>query len=144
MNIHTFSRVTKTTTTITTTTTTGSDRLVNTLWLLFTETSCARFDGEHFAGAAKRRRERRHRAFLKYARMSVVWPCPSTSTIPHEVRGWTGPGGGNEQHYTARSEHPTPRQQALSTFLLTSKMCLPRVAPRGSRSGPATHCGAHH
>ena len=29
-------------------------------------------DGEHVAGAAKRRRERRHRAYLKYARMSVA------------------------------------------------------------------------
>ena len=32
----------------------------------------AQFDGEHVAGAAKRRRERRHRAYLKYARMSVA------------------------------------------------------------------------
>ena len=32
----------------------------------------AQVDGENVAGAAKRRRERRHRAYLKYARMSVA------------------------------------------------------------------------
>ena len=32
----------------------------------------AQVDGEHVAGAASRRRERRHGAYLKYARMSVA------------------------------------------------------------------------
>ena len=32
----------------------------------------AQFDGEHVAGAARRRRERRHRAYLKYVRTSVA------------------------------------------------------------------------
>ena len=45
----------------------------------------------------------------------------------HEGRGWTGLGCGNEQHYTTRpsSGASHPRRQALSTFLLTSKKCLP-------------------
>ena len=54
----------------------------------------------------------------------------STSTIPHEVRGWTGPGGENVQNYTATFRSiPLPRRQALSTFPLTSKMCLPLGRP---------------
>ena len=48
---------------------------------------------EH-GGAAKRRRERRPRAYLRYARMSVVMARPrATTTQPHKDRRWPGPGG---------------------------------------------------
>ena len=50
----------------------------------------AQFDGEHVAGAAKRRRERRHRAYLKYVRMSVAM---ALSEYKHRTsRGQSGQG----------------------------------------------------
>ena len=59
-----------------------------------------------------------------------MWTCPSTSTTPQEVRGWTGPGSGNEKHYTATfRSNPLPTLQALSNFPLMSKMCLPPGSP---------------
>ena len=109
----------------------------------------AQVDGEHVAGAAKRRRERLHRAYLKYARMSVAM---ALSEYKHHTsrgkRGWTGPGRWErgKQHYTATFRNiPPPRRQGLSTFLWTSKMCLPSGCGPASAAGacPAAHCGAH-
>ena len=51
----------------------------------------AHVDGEHVAGAAKRQRERRHRAYLKYVRMSVAMALSEnkhhTSRAGEGVRG---------------------------------------------------------
>ena len=81
----------------------------------------AQFDGEHVAGAAKRRRERRHRAYLKYVR---------ASTIPHEVRIWTGPGEEYETQYTAKFRKlSSPKSPAH--FTLDDDDSLPELG--GSR-----------
>ena len=53
----------------------------------------SQFDGEHVAGAARRRRERRLRAYLKYARMIVAMALA-------EARHHTAPRG----QRTARAE----------------------------------------
>ena len=65
----------------------------------------SQFDGEHVAGAARRRRERRLRAYLKYARMSVAMALA-------EARHHTAPRG----QTTARAEatNDAPRSQTTS------------------------------
>ena len=87
----------------------------------------AQFDGEHVAGAAKRRRERRHRAYLQYARMSVAMALSEYKH--HTSRGQRmarAREGGHEEHNTATFlSIPPPRRQALSSFPLMSKMSLP-------------------
>ena len=65
----------------------------------------SQFDGEHVAGAARRRRERRLRAYLKYAWMSVAMALA-------EARHHTAPRG----QVTARAEatNDAPRSQTTS------------------------------
>ena len=65
----------------------------------------SQFDGEHVAGAARRRRERRLRAYLKYARMSVAM-------APAEARHHPVPRG----QTTARAEatNDASRRQTTS------------------------------
>ena len=65
----------------------------------------SQFDGEHVVGAARRRRERRLRAYLKYARMSVAMALA-------EARHHTAPRG----QTTARAEatNDAPRSQTMS------------------------------
>ena len=65
----------------------------------------SQFDGEHVAGAARRRRERRFRAYLKYARMSIAM-------VLAEARHHTAPRG----QRTARAEatNDAPRSQTTS------------------------------
>ena len=58
-------------------------------------------DGE---GAARRRRERRLRSWLKHERQSVARPCPSTSTTPQE----TEEGQGRSE--APRRQKPPPPQ----------------------------------
>ena len=65
----------------------------------------SQFDGEHVAGAARQRRERRLRAYLKYARMSVAMALAEARHHP-APRGQT----------TARAEatNDAPRSQTTS------------------------------
>ena len=80
----------------------------------------AQVDGEHVAGAAKRRRERRHRAYLRYARMSVAMALSEYKH--HTSRGQRMDRAGRWERAALHGhvpEHPTPpRRQALSTFSL--------------------------
>ena len=79
-------------------------------------------EGAALVGAAKRRRERRHRAYLKYVRMSVAMALSEYKH--HTSRGQRMDRAGRWEraalHGTFRSI-PPPRRQALRT----SKMCLP-------------------
>ena len=62
-------------------------------------------------GSARRRRERRLRSFLRpTSGWRSRWPCPSSSTTPHEDRGRTGLGERYELDHTAESrKHLSPR-----------------------------------
>ena len=64
----------------------------------------SQFDGEHVAGAARRRRERRLRAYLKYARMSVAMALA-------EARHHTASRG----QTTARAEATNDALRSLTT-----------------------------
>ena len=69
----------------------------------------AQVDGEHVAGAAKRRRERRHRAYLKYARMSVA--VALSEYKHHTSRGQRMDRAGVWERAALHGhvpEHPTP------------------------------------
>ena len=84
-------------------------------------------EGAAHAEVARRRRERRHRAYLKYVRMSVAMALSEYKHHLKRAEDGQGRGRGYEKHYTAtfRSNPPT-RRKALSTFPWTSKMCLPQ------------------
>ena len=64
------------------------------------------------------------------------------ATQLHGDRRWQGPGSGNEQYYTATFRSiPPPRRQALSTFFLTSKMCLPQGRGLTASLASGRRCG---
>ena len=74
----------------------------------------AQFDGEHVAGAAKRRRERRHRAYLKCVRMSVAMALSEYKH--HTSRGQNMDRGRVEEYetqYTAKFRKHSARRTAL-------------------------------
>ena len=100
-----------------------TDRFFFFLRDLFSEDFLWAAEGAAHAGAAKRRRERRHRAYLKYGRMSVAVPLSEcrhrTSRGQRMDRAVEWERAALHGHVP---EHPTPRRQALSTFPLTSKM----------------------
>ena len=69
------------------------------------------------AGAARRRRERRLRAYLRYARMSVAMALAESRhhTAPRgqeKARAWEG---GHEMQYTAEFREPPPPPEAAGT-----------------------------
>ena len=55
-------------------------------------------------GSARRRRERRLRAYLRYARMSVAMALAESTH--HSARRWLGPGERHELHFTATFRKP--------------------------------------
>ena len=60
------------------------------------------------------------------------WPCPSASTIPHEVRIWTGPGEEYETQYTGQApEALFPQEPGTQHFLLDDDDSVPELG--GSR-----------
>ena len=79
----------------------------------------AQVDGEHVAGAAKRRRERRHRAYLKYARMSVAMALSEYKH--HTSRGQRLDRAGGWERAALHGhvpEHPTPQAAGTEYFSL--------------------------
>ena len=72
--------------------------------------------------AAARRRQRRLRQFFRHERL--LWPFPSPSTTPHEVRRWQGPG--------ERGTRSTRRHDDRSHLLpRRSSGCTTRRTPKG-------------
>ena len=64
------------------------------------------------SGAARRRRERRLRQFLRHERLSVAMAmAESTHHAAHGDRGWPGPESGYEMHCTAKLRKNPPTQE---------------------------------
>ena len=92
----------------------------------------AQFDGEHVAGAAKRRRERRHRAYLKYVRMSVAMALSEYKH--HTSRGLNmdrAGGGVRDAVHGQVPEALLPQEPGTQHFLLDDDDSVPEL--RGSR-----------
>ena len=64
---------------------------------------------------AARRRQRRLRAYLRYARMSVAMAWQRARTIPQRVRRMPGPGSGYEIYYTAKFRANPPPSRSSSS-----------------------------
>ena len=100
----------------------------------------SQFDGEHVVEAARRRRERRLRAYLKHARMSVAMALA-------EARHHTAP----RRQTTARAEatNDVPRSQTTSVARDTEFFSLYEEELGGTRpdrgqaagTGSAAHRG---
>ena len=98
--------------------------------------------GDHDHGAAWRRRQRRLRMHWRHEQLTLQMllatyehhSAPRRQTM---ARAWRWERA--VLHGTFRSIRP-PRRQALSTFLLTSKMCLPLGCGLGSRRPSNTSC----
>ena len=79
----------------------------------------AQVDGEHVAGVAKGLRERRHRAYLKYARMSVAMALSEYKH--HTSRGQRMDRAGWWERAALHGhvpEHPTPQAAGTEYFFL--------------------------
>ena len=67
------------------------------------------------ASAARRRRDRPLRQFLRHERLRVAMALSEKKHHTSRVRGWTGPGGGFEMYYTAKFfVHPLPSRSSCS------------------------------
>ena len=74
-------------------------------------------DGEHVAGAARRRRERRHRAHLKYVRMSVAVAFAEYEHLTSRGQRMDRAGERAAQHGQV-PEHPIPQAAGTEYFSL--------------------------
>ena len=86
---------------------------------LFCEDFMWAAEGAAHAGAAKRRRERRHRAYLKYARMSVAMALSEYKH--HTSRGQRMDRAGEWERAVLHGqvpEHPTPQAAGTEYFSL--------------------------
>ena len=83
-------------------------------------------------GAAKRRRERQLRSFLRHEELSVKMAL--ARALHHSTQRVEVPREGveGEKYYAPRRQKPPPPGDAASQ---------PGGAARGSGAGPAAHCG---